>query len=90
MRRAGRGARRWRLISGRLIRPQGEIKREEESTDPSERSEVARREAGDTGRVEVGSQGHRMAPRRAVRLSLRKPTYAVCVVGVKTYVDVHR
>nr|KAF6507019.1 peptidyl arginine deiminase 1 [Rousettus aegyptiacus] len=30
-----------------------------------------------------------MAPRRAVRLSLRKPTYAVCVVGVKTYVDVH-
>ncbi|KAF6345268.1 peptidyl arginine deiminase 1 [Rhinolophus ferrumequinum] len=30
-----------------------------------------------------------MAPRRAVRLSLKKPTYAVCVVGVETYVDVH-
>lgn len=90
MRRAGRGVRRWSLISGRLIRPQGEIKREEENSDPSERSKVARREAGDTGRVAVGSQGHRMAPQRAVRLSLKKPTYAVCVVGVETYVDVHR
>ncbi|XP_059936206.1 protein-arginine deiminase type-1-like [Mesoplodon densirostris] len=30
-----------------------------------------------------------MAPQRAVRLSLKKPTYAVCVVGIKTYVDVH-
>ncbi|XP_058409008.1 protein-arginine deiminase type-1 [Diceros bicornis minor] len=30
-----------------------------------------------------------MALRRAVRLSLKKPTHAVCVVGVETYVDVH-
>ncbi|XP_003989574.2 protein-arginine deiminase type-1 [Felis catus] len=30
-----------------------------------------------------------MAPQRAVQLSLKKPTYAVCVVGVETYVDVH-
>ncbi|XP_045715332.1 protein-arginine deiminase type-1 isoform X1 [Phyllostomus hastatus] len=30
-----------------------------------------------------------MASQQAVRLSLKKPTYAVCVVGVKTYVDVH-
>ncbi|XP_016074937.1 PREDICTED: protein-arginine deiminase type-1 [Miniopterus natalensis] len=29
-----------------------------------------------------------MASQRAVRLSLKKPTHAVCVVGVKTYVDV--
>lgn len=34
--------------------------------------------------------GHRMAPHRALRLSLKKPTYVVCVVGVETYVDVHR
>ena len=31
-----------------------------------------------------------MAPQRSVRLSLKKPTYAVCVVGVETSVDVHR
>ncbi|XP_004592487.2 protein-arginine deiminase type-1 [Ochotona princeps] len=31
-----------------------------------------------------------MAPQRAVQLSLEKPTYAVCVVGVETRVDVHR
>uniref|UniRef100_A0A4X1W7E2 Protein-arginine deiminase n=1 Tax=Sus scrofa TaxID=9823 RepID=A0A4X1W7E2_PIG len=30
-----------------------------------------------------------MAPQRPVQLSLKKPTYAVCVVGVETYVDVH-
>ncbi|XP_007459321.1 PREDICTED: protein-arginine deiminase type-1 [Lipotes vexillifer] len=30
-----------------------------------------------------------MAPQRAVQLSLKKPTYAVCVVGIETYVDVH-
>ncbi|KAI5946934.1 Protein-arginine deiminase type-1 [Manis javanica] len=30
-----------------------------------------------------------MAPQRAVQLSLKKPTYAVCMVGVETYVDVH-
>ncbi|XP_031320039.2 protein-arginine deiminase type-1 [Camelus dromedarius] len=30
-----------------------------------------------------------MAPQRAVQLSLKKPTYAVCVVGVETYVDVY-
>ncbi|XP_049627977.1 protein-arginine deiminase type-1 [Suncus etruscus] len=30
-----------------------------------------------------------MAPHRALQLSLKKPTYAVCVVGVETYVDVH-
>ncbi|XP_039084988.1 protein-arginine deiminase type-1 [Hyaena hyaena] len=30
-----------------------------------------------------------MAPHRAVRLSLKKPTYAVCVVGVEMYVDIH-
>ncbi|XP_047583220.1 protein-arginine deiminase type-1 isoform X2 [Lutra lutra] len=30
-----------------------------------------------------------MAPQRSVRLSLKKPTYAVCVVGVETSVDVH-
>ncbi|XP_053432693.1 protein-arginine deiminase type-1 [Nycticebus coucang] len=30
-----------------------------------------------------------MAPRRAVQLSLKTPTHAVCVVGVKTLVDVH-
>ncbi|KAM7098531.1 protein-arginine deiminase type-1 isoform 1-T1 [Molossus nigricans] len=29
-----------------------------------------------------------MAPQTAVRLSLKKPTYAVCVVGVKMYVDI--
>ncbi|XP_066126408.1 protein-arginine deiminase type-1 [Saccopteryx bilineata] len=29
-----------------------------------------------------------MAPHRAVRLSPKKPAYAVCVVGVQTYVDV--
>ncbi|XP_028369241.1 protein-arginine deiminase type-1 [Phyllostomus discolor] len=29
-----------------------------------------------------------MASQQAVRLSLKKPTYAVCVVGIKTYVDV--
>ncbi|XP_054435593.1 protein-arginine deiminase type-1 [Pteronotus mesoamericanus] len=29
-----------------------------------------------------------MAPQNAVQLSLKKPTYAVCVVGIKTYVDV--
>ncbi|KAM8792219.1 protein-arginine deiminase type-1 [Rhynchonycteris naso] len=29
-----------------------------------------------------------MTPHRAVRLSLKKPAYAVCVVGVQTYVDV--
>ncbi|XP_037010685.2 protein-arginine deiminase type-1 [Artibeus jamaicensis] len=29
-----------------------------------------------------------MSTQKAVRLSLKKPTYAVCVVGVKTYVDV--
>lgn len=34
--------------------------------------------------------GPRMAPRRAVRLSLREPTHAVCVVGVETLVDVYR
>lgn len=31
-----------------------------------------------------------MAPQTAVQLSLKKPTYAVCVVGVKTHVDVRR
>ncbi|XP_069935324.1 protein-arginine deiminase type-1 isoform X1 [Oryctolagus cuniculus] len=31
-----------------------------------------------------------MAPQRAVQLSLEKPTYAVCVVGVETRVEVHR
>lgn len=31
-----------------------------------------------------------MAPRRAVQLSLKKPTYAVCVVGTETLVNVHR
>lgn len=31
-----------------------------------------------------------MAPKRAVKLSLKKPTHAVCVVGVETLVDVHR
>ncbi|XP_033698378.1 protein-arginine deiminase type-1-like [Delphinus delphis] len=30
-----------------------------------------------------------MAPQRAVQLSLKKPTYAVCVVGIETYVDVY-
>ncbi|XP_051027269.1 protein-arginine deiminase type-1 [Acomys russatus] len=30
-----------------------------------------------------------MAPRRAVRLSLKKPTHAVCVAGVETLVDVY-
>ncbi|XP_003783909.1 protein-arginine deiminase type-1 [Otolemur garnettii] len=30
-----------------------------------------------------------MAPQRAVQLSLKSPTHAVCVVGVKTLVDVH-
>ncbi|XP_020009360.2 protein-arginine deiminase type-1 [Castor canadensis] len=30
-----------------------------------------------------------MASQKAVRLSLKKPTYAVCVVGVETLVDVH-
>ncbi|XP_062961781.1 protein-arginine deiminase type-1 [Cynocephalus volans] len=30
-----------------------------------------------------------MAPQRTVQLSLKKPTYAVCVVGVETLVDVH-
>ena len=78
-----------------LIRSQGEIKREEEITDPSECALlpgdlVPRRGAGVTGRDEAGSQGRRMAPQRAVQLSLKKPTYAVCVVGVETYVDVHR
>lgn len=34
--------------------------------------------------------GRRMASRKAVRLSPKKPTYAVCVVGVRTYVDVRR
>lgn len=95
MRIAGHGARRWGLSSGRLIRSQGEIKREEKSTNPSELTllpgdEVSRRGAGETGCAEARSQGHRMAPQRAVRLSLKKPTYAVCVVGVETYVDVHR
>ncbi|XP_005858792.2 PREDICTED: protein-arginine deiminase type-1 [Myotis brandtii] len=32
--------------------------------------------------------GRRMASQRAVRLSLKKPTHAVCVVGVETFVDV--
>ncbi|KAM5270263.1 protein-arginine deiminase type-1 isoform 1-T1 [Hipposideros larvatus] len=82
------------LSLGRLIRSQGEIKREEESTDPSELTllpvnEVSRRGAGQTGCAEVASQGPRMAPQRAVQLSLKKPTYAVCVVGAETYVDVH-
>ncbi|XP_004637741.1 protein-arginine deiminase type-1 [Octodon degus] len=31
-----------------------------------------------------------MAPRRAVSLSLKKPTYAVCVVGTEMLVNVHR
>ncbi|XP_021118565.1 protein-arginine deiminase type-1 isoform X3 [Heterocephalus glaber] len=31
-----------------------------------------------------------MAPRRAVQLSLKKPTYAVCVVGAEMLVNVHR
>ncbi|XP_004377261.1 protein-arginine deiminase type-1 [Trichechus manatus latirostris] len=31
-----------------------------------------------------------MAAQRAVQLSLKKPTYAVCVVGVETLVDIHR
>uniref|UniRef100_A0A9L0J9H4 Protein-arginine deiminase n=1 Tax=Equus asinus TaxID=9793 RepID=A0A9L0J9H4_EQUAS len=31
-----------------------------------------------------------MALQRAVQLSSKKPTYAVCVVGVETHVDVHR
>ncbi|XP_003413183.2 protein-arginine deiminase type-1 [Loxodonta africana] len=31
-----------------------------------------------------------MAAQRAVELSLKKPTYAVCVVGVETLVDIHR
>ena len=78
-----------------LIRSQGEIKREEESTDPSERTLlpgdlVPKRGDGERGSTEPGSQGHRMAPQRSVRLSLKKPTYAVCVVGVETSVDVHR
>lgn len=78
-----------------LIRSQGEIKREEESTDPSERrllpgDLVPRTGAGEIGRAEPGSPGHGMAPQRSVRLSLKKPTYAVCVVGVETSVDVHR
>uniref|UniRef100_A0A8C3VU00 Protein-arginine deiminase n=1 Tax=Catagonus wagneri TaxID=51154 RepID=A0A8C3VU00_9CETA len=30
-----------------------------------------------------------MAPQKPVQLSLKKPTYAVCVVGGETYVDVH-
>ncbi|XP_015340293.1 protein-arginine deiminase type-1 [Marmota marmota marmota] len=30
-----------------------------------------------------------MAPQRAVKLSLKKPTYAVCVAGVETLVDIH-
>ncbi|XP_057600376.1 protein-arginine deiminase type-1 [Hippopotamus amphibius kiboko] len=30
-----------------------------------------------------------MAPQRALQLSLKKPTYAVCVVGIDMYVDVH-
>ncbi|XP_058427111.1 protein-arginine deiminase type-1 isoform X2 [Marmota monax] len=30
-----------------------------------------------------------MAPRRAVKLSLKKPTCAVCVAGVETLVDIH-
>lgn len=34
--------------------------------------------------------GHSMASPRAVPLSLRKPTHAVCVVGVETVVDVYR
>ena len=33
---------------------------------------------------------HRMASPRAVQLSLRKPTHAVCVVGVETLVNVYR
>lgn len=95
MRKDGHGARRWGPGSGRLIRSQGEIKREEESTDPSERTllpgnEVPRRGAGEPGCTEVGSWGDKMAPQRPVQLSLKKPTYAVCVVGVETYVDVHR
>lgn len=40
--------------------------------------------------MQVGSQGPRMALQRAVQLSSKKPTYAVCVVGVETHVDVHR
>lgn len=31
-----------------------------------------------------------MAPQRTVQLSLKKPTHAVCVVGVETLVDVYR
>lgn len=31
-----------------------------------------------------------MAPQRAVQLSLKKPTHAVCVVGVETLVNVYR
>lgn len=78
-----------------LIRSQGEIKREEEGTGPSECTLlpgdlVPRSGAGEIGRAEAGSQGGRMAPHRAVRLSLKKPTYAVCVVGVEMYVDIHR
>ncbi|CAI9165660.1 unnamed protein product [Rangifer tarandus platyrhynchus] len=30
-----------------------------------------------------------MAPKRAVRLSPKKPSYALCAVGVETYLDVH-
>ena len=71
------------------------LKREEESTESSELTllpgdEVPGRGARKPGRTEAWSLGERMAPQRAVQLSLKKPTYAVCVVGIETYVDVHR
>lgn len=51
---------------------------------------MPRRGAGKPGRTEAWSLEDRMAPQRAVQLSLKKPTYAVCVVGIETYVDVYR
>ena len=47
--------------------------------------------------AEPGSRVHRgqtqrvgMAQRRAVQLSPKKPSHAVCAVGVETHLDVHR